>query len=407
MTILQVSEQVYYYNGLDEIIKPNWQQARFWFHRAAKQGDAIADYYLGEIHAHGHGLPVNRKEAFKWYKRSADKHYVPAQQKLAHCYLHGIGTRKNETEGYILLASLALWGDEESEILLRSAAASGNPAAGYGMWLYYRERRDIETGRGWLEKSADKGHANALCALAILYDQEGEREQKLRYLQLAAKKGHADAQFRLGLLLENVSARKAPENEAAFKWMKASAEQGHPHANYCLGNLYRDGTWVDADVEKAVECYFHAAAMGDADGIDRLGECYAYGTGLPKDETLAFQYFEYAAAMGNPKGQCHLGLSYLTGLGCCPDMTLAFRWISCAAGSGEPIVFKTLQSFGLDVGMFIGGYRQSRKRWTAAAMQDDRLGLPFEDAFESSTFQTSPGTIQAIPPGGMGGNADG
>jgi TPR repeat protein len=76
---------------------------------------------------------------------------VPAQQKLAHCYLNGIGIRKNEEEGYVLLASLALWGDEEAWTLLQSAAASENPAAERAMWLYYREKNDRETGYHWLE----------------------------------------------------------------------------------------------------------------------------------------------------------------------------------------------------------------------------------------------------------------
>jgi TPR repeat protein len=350
-----------YYSGEKENVQQNWKQARFWFRRAAKQGDSVAQYYLGEIYDGGNGVPMNRKEAFQWYKRSSDGGCMPAAQKLAHCYLNGIGTRKDERAGYLMLAVLRLRGDEESGALLRSAATSGNPAAEFAMWVYDRERKDMASGRNWLEKSAGKGNADALCGLAVLYESEDNHEQKLYYFRLASEKGSADAQYRLGLLLENVFDRMAPENEEAFKWIKAASDQGHSHAHYILGNLYRDGTWVDVDIPKAVECYFKAASMGESDGIDRLGECYAFGVGVPKDANLAFQYFQRAADLGNPKGLCNLGICYLHGRGCRQDTEFAFRWISRAVGTGNPIVFQMLRSIGLDMSLLSNGYKQSQK----------------------------------------------
>ena len=52
-------------------------------------------------------------------------------QKLAHLCLEGIGTKKDEVEGYHLLAMLANNNDEEALTLLRSAAMSGNHYAEY------------------------------------------------------------------------------------------------------------------------------------------------------------------------------------------------------------------------------------------------------------------------------------
>jgi len=354
----QTSLGLLYYEGLNDVIEQNYKQARHWFQKAAKQGDRIAQYHLGDIYYNGDGVPMNSKKAFKWYKQSMENGYALATQKVTHCYLDGVGTKQDDSEGYVLLASLALSGDEEALTLLKSAATSGNSAAEFGLWCYYREQNKIKAGREWLEKSADKGNADALCGLALLYENEGDDKKTLQYFFLAADRGSADAQTRLGLMFENVTDRKAPENEVAFKWMKAAADQKHPQAYYYLGNFYRDGTWVDADAIKAFECYSKSAELGNADAIDRLGECYVAGTGVTVNEPIAFQYFQCAAGLGNPKGLCNLGFCYLHGFGCHQDTELAFRWIAAAIATGHPIVFQILRCVGLDIGKLSDGYKQ-------------------------------------------------
>ena len=370
-----------YYKGLEGIVKPNLKEARLWFNKAAKQGEYQAQYYLGEIFFNGEGVPANCKEAVKWYKQSSDNGYVPAQQKLAHCYLNGIGTKKNESDGCLVLASLASWGDEEAMTMLQCAATSGNPAAEFGMWAYHRDKNDMDVAHQWLEKSAEQMDGNALYTMALRYEYEENDAQKLRYLRLAAEKGNAEAQSQLGIALENVHDKKAPENEEAFKWIKAAADQGHAQANYFLGNFYRSGTWVEADGQQAFECYSKAAEQGNADGIERLGECYANGTGVPMDENIAFQYMQRAAELGNPKGLCHLGLYYLNGIGCRQDTELAFRWISQAIDTGFPIVFQILEGVGLDITKLSGGIKQFRQY--QSAMTGDMFGEDFDQIFNN------------------------
>jgi TPR repeat protein len=370
---------IYYYEGFDNIIKQNTQDARQWFHKAAKRGDSVAQYYLGELFYEGNGVAANHKKAVEYYQQSSNACYVPAMQKLAHCFISGIGTQKNEDEGYMLLSALALWKDEEALTLLQSAAASGNPAAEFGMSVYYWNKNDVDISIDWLEKSADKRNANALYAMAIRYEGEGDNEQSLRYFRLAAEQNNAEAQYRLGLLLEDLSDRKAPGNEEAFQWMQAAAEQKHPAANYCLGNFYRDGTWVDVDVQKAVECYTAAAEKGNSDAIDRLGECFLYGVGVAADQSMAFLHFQRAAEVGNPKGQCHLGLCYLQGIGCHQNTDLAFQWITSAIDTGHPVVIKRLQGVGLDIGRFCEGFQRSQK--ILSVVMGDRFGDYFDHVF--------------------------
>ena len=43
----------------------------------ADQGDAVAQYNLGVMHANGHGVPQNYAEAAKWYRLAADQGDAP------------------------------------------------------------------------------------------------------------------------------------------------------------------------------------------------------------------------------------------------------------------------------------------------------------------------------------------
>ena len=52
----------------------------------AKQGDAMAQIYIGVMYEHGEGVPENDTEAVKWYEKAADQGDVDAQRKLSLMY---------------------------------------------------------------------------------------------------------------------------------------------------------------------------------------------------------------------------------------------------------------------------------------------------------------------------------
>jgi TPR repeat protein len=58
---------------------------------AAKQGNAVAQYLLGEMYDTGHGAPQNDKTAVKWYKLAAEQGDADAQSNLGLMYRKGQG----------------------------------------------------------------------------------------------------------------------------------------------------------------------------------------------------------------------------------------------------------------------------------------------------------------------------
>ncbi|MEI8182452.1 MAG: tetratricopeptide repeat protein, partial [Desulfomonile sp.] len=51
----------------------NYEEALKWYRKAADQGDAIAQRFLGFMYYEGQGVPQNYKEALKWYRKAADQ----------------------------------------------------------------------------------------------------------------------------------------------------------------------------------------------------------------------------------------------------------------------------------------------------------------------------------------------
>lgn len=64
----------------------------------AREGDARAQTYVGEIFEKGLGLPIDYKTALVWYRRAAQQGYSRAQINLGFFYEKGLGVNKDMVE---------------------------------------------------------------------------------------------------------------------------------------------------------------------------------------------------------------------------------------------------------------------------------------------------------------------
>ena len=58
-------------------------------HKAAEQGDAVAQFNLGVLYYNGDGVPQDYKEAVEWLTKAAEQGFSDAQSKLGWMYLEG------------------------------------------------------------------------------------------------------------------------------------------------------------------------------------------------------------------------------------------------------------------------------------------------------------------------------
>ena len=76
-------------------------QAVNWYRKAAEQGDARGQFYLGFMYAKGQGVPQDYKEAEKWFRKAAEQGNADAQLNLGFMYDNGQGVAEDETAAYM------------------------------------------------------------------------------------------------------------------------------------------------------------------------------------------------------------------------------------------------------------------------------------------------------------------
>jgi TPR repeat protein len=89
---------MYYFNGKG--VKQDYAQAFGWWHKAAVQGFAAAQFNLGALYDGGQGVQQSHVEAAKWYRKAADRGHGGAQLNLSVSYFNGKGVPKNEKLAY-------------------------------------------------------------------------------------------------------------------------------------------------------------------------------------------------------------------------------------------------------------------------------------------------------------------
>lgn len=128
------------------------------YYEAAKQGDAEAQYQLGECYYNGNGVRKDFFAAADWYRKAAEQGHADAQFMFGRCCYHGEGISKD-----------------------------------YGVaFEYYR-------------KAAEQDHAKGQCGLGYCYyDGEGVEENKeeaVKWYRKAAEQGIPEAQNQLAVCL--------------------------------------------------------------------------------------------------------------------------------------------------------------------------------------------------------------
>lgn len=78
----------------------NYEEAMKWYRKAADQGNAEAQYQLGEIYDQGMAGKKDYQEAFKWFRLAAEQGEPDAQLNLGDLYESGQGVKQDYAEAY-------------------------------------------------------------------------------------------------------------------------------------------------------------------------------------------------------------------------------------------------------------------------------------------------------------------
>lgn len=247
--------------------------------------------------------------------------------------LHGLACLHPSDEGIVLVATLSERGPEEN----RNANMAEDAAR---FFADIRPHAPLK-GQDW-QPLAEKGDANAEVWLARGLLQAGKAKEAIPWLERAAEKGHAEAQALLGLAyLTGRGVDRAPTE--ALKRLKPAAEKGYPKAEALLALALLNTAEVRDEAEGR-RITLKAAADGDPLGQALLGELLLFGrAGMAKNEAEGAAWMRKAAEQADARAQYMLASLLANGLGVDKDPVQARFWLELAAAQGNPEARKVLE----------------------------------------------------------------
>lgn len=146
-----------YEQGREAYLAGEYRDAfRIW-ESLAVQGDASAQFGLGQMYHEGLGVEQDDAASAEWFRQAAEQGYAPAQFNLGNAYKHGRGVRQDD------LAAAVWW---------RRAAERGVAPAQFNLaTLFYFGRgvpRDEAKALEWYRRAAENGHPEARRTLQVL-----------------------------------------------------------------------------------------------------------------------------------------------------------------------------------------------------------------------------------------------
>ena len=237
----QCSLAMSYYEGL--YLRKNRFLARFWFNKAAEQGDAYAltmlrsldfeeeaDGTTDAVSQTGKDIPKETEAG----ERDAEKEILIPEGTAKHTGDVQTGGKESmETDasgtGLDALRADADRGDRVAQYLLAQACLE-NP----------ERKKEVAY---WLARSASQGDSDAILELAVCY-LEGyglhqDEELACRMFETLAQKGDPEAQCSLAACLYQGRGTARDLRMAAY-WLRKAASQGEKHARVLLAEWFEE-----------------------------------------------------------------------------------------------------------------------------------------------------------------------
>lgn len=350
--------QLYFRYSLGDGVKQDQETANRWLQQAAGNGDADAQYWLGErYYDGGSGFGKDRAAAFMWLEKAAAQGGRGEQSHVGWRY-YSNGDYDNARRW---LQKAADQGDSTAKFYLKKIDglqhAKRPPAPDHSA----APPRDAVTATAELQRRAEAGDTGAQGLLPCYYaEPNGARAEYRR--QCDAAQGDATAQTRLGRQYYDsgdiAAARHWLQQAAdggsfvvpdllmiqtgqcfkdiypvfeAFDTLRQRAKAGDATAQYRLSLRHLAG--VHQNRREADYWLQQAAENGDLDAQYWLGQHYYHGSsGSPKDPKTAHQWLDKAAAAGGRDTRYQVGMTYFSS----GEYTTARYWLQRAAAQGNP-----------------------------------------------------------------------
>lgn len=288
--------------GYWDDIELDYDKAHEWYMMAADKGDKTSQCRLGYFNLVGIGRPRSYYYAFHWYLKSAEQGVLAAMTWLVYLYSHGMDSELPRLEG-----------DLEDQ----------------GLWIGVPF--DFEKAVYWCERCAARDHACSMSRLGYFYS-HGLGVPKIYQgnPEVVFVDDGADVQRAISSSESNIHPHKSNFLEACLAYVPAG---------YVIDEKEREKSFVfcPKDYKRAAEWYTKAAELGYPPAQRRLAYMYYVGKGVAQDYKKAFDWCLKAAEQGNQIAQCQVGCLYESGLGVVQDYHKALEWYAKSASLGNKL----------------------------------------------------------------------
>ena len=184
---------------------------------------------------------------------------------------------------------------------------------------FYLNRQDPNQAIDFLKIASLENYSPAQLVLGTLYLVNGQNKESLEQFKLSATGGYAPAQFTYGIVYiygQIVS----QDLEYGVQWIRLSASNNYDLGEYHLGIFYRSGlkteekTFIEKDLNQAIEWITSAANKGVVEAQNTLGEMYLKGEGVKQSDQQAVYWFRKGIDKGYSLSFFNLGWMYLKSL---------------------------------------------------------------------------------------------
>ncbi len=218
----------------------NPQQAVQWYKKAASQGDLNAQLFMGLAYQYGFGVKKNSDSASHYFIDAAKQGNALAQYALGQYFLDSRHAA-NQKLGLIWLTKAANNGSPQALTALGTMYLNGKGAT-----------KDVEKADALLQQAARQNYLPAYLALGEHALAQDDTTGALRWYNSAASLNDPQAYFALAQAYsQGKSAIYNPKE--AFSWMMKAAEQDYSPAQKELATLYEQGIGVEANQDLAAK----------------------------------------------------------------------------------------------------------------------------------------------------------
>ncbi|MCQ2248321.1 MAG: zinc-ribbon domain-containing protein [Treponema sp.] len=215
---------------------------------------------LGVCYYFGRGIEKSYDKAFECFKYAAEHEISDAYSWLGLCYQNGKGTEKNIVSG-------VKW--------FKKGAEDDDSYCQFKLAGFYADKEDFKNAFIWYEKAANNGDNDALRELGILYNNGDGVEKDLdKAFDCFLKAGEDtdDVPYWLGRAYFLGRGTDVDYDEALRLFKLGSENQDDSYCQINIARMYRDGTGVEQNIEKAKEWYKKSIDNGNEKAEKELSE---------------------------------------------------------------------------------------------------------------------------------------